>query len=131
MAFPVATGTVCQCSFGAAPSTLMVVPTGRVFVEGKPMACIMDCAIVTNIPSPFFGMCSSMANPAVATATAAASGVLTPVPCTPAIAAPWAPRSLTVLVGGKPALSNMSKLMCAFGGVISVATPSVVRVQIE
>src|SRR5262245_54209709 len=51
---------VMMCSFGMAPSTLSVIPTG-VFVEGKPAATIMDMAPVVNIPP--FGMCTSLANP--------------------------------------------------------------------
>ena len=53
-------------------------------------------------------------------------GVLTPMPCVPACAAPWAPGAPTVLVCGKPLLNNTSKCMCSWGGVISVtATPAV------
>jgi hypothetical protein len=91
---------------------------------GTPMATIMD-----NKVTPF-GMCSSMANPAVAAATAAALGVLTPQPCMPLTVAPWAPGSPTVLIGGKPALNNTSKLMCAYGGVIQMLAPTVTNVQI-
>lgn len=70
-----------------------------------------------------FGMCSNPANPLVAAATAAAMGVLTPAACIPATTAPWTPGNPTVLIGGQPALTNSSKLMCAYGGVISIGVP--------
>lgn len=116
-----------QCPFGAAPGVLTVLPTGKV-MSSAPIATIMDNKPMVNIPS--FGMCSSMTNPQVAAATAAAMGVLTPMPCIPVIAAPWAPGSPTVLVGGYPALNNSSKLMCNWGGVIQITTPSVLTIQV-
>jgi hypothetical protein len=79
----------------------------------------LQATIMDNKP-PTFAMCSSMANPSVASATAAALGVLTPMPCSPVIPAPWAPGAPTVLVGNKPLLNNTSKLICAWGGVIQI-----------
>jgi hypothetical protein len=75
-------------------------------------------------------MCTSIANPTVASATAAALGVLTPMPCVPVPAGPWAPGSPTVLIGGVPALNNTSKLICAWAGVISIINPGQVNVQV-
>jgi hypothetical protein len=49
--------------------------------------------------------------------------VLTPMPCVPATTAPWAAGAATVMVGGKPALNNTSKLMCMWGGVIQINVP--------
>lgn len=49
-------------------------------------------------------LCQSLANPTVATATAAALGVLTPMPCMPVIPTPWLPGSSTVLIHNFPAL---------------------------
>ena len=60
-----------QCSFGMAPSTLSVLPIRRVMVEGRPVAAIADIAPMVNVAP--FGMCSSLANPTVAAATAAAA----------------------------------------------------------
>lgn len=123
MAVPVTAGTLCMCSFGIAPSP--VIATGvQTLGVNMPMATIMDK------PMAPFGMCSSLANPAVASATAAALGVLTPQPCTPMLVGPWFPGSPTVLINNKPALNNSSKLMCAFAGVISVISASAVTVQI-
>ncbi len=59
----------------------------------------------------------------VAAATAAAMGVLTPMPCIPVTPAPWTPGIPAVLIGGQPALDNSSKLTCVYGGVISIQIP--------
>ena len=48
-------------------------------------------------------------------------GVLTPAPCVPLTEAPWLPGAPTVLIGGVPALDNVSVCVCAFGGCINVA----------
>ncbi|BDB30031.1 DUF4280 domain-containing protein (plasmid) [Cupriavidus sp. P-10] len=120
MGIQVNTGTTMQCSFGAAPSTLCVLPVNRV-MAGAPAANVMDNKPIVNIPP--FGSCNSMANPVVAAATAAALGALTPMPCVPVTTAPWIPGSPTVLIGGMPALQNTSKLMCAWGGVIQIVAP--------
>jgi hypothetical protein len=72
----------------------------------------------------------SLANPTVASATAAAMGVLTPMPCIPATAAPWVVGAPTVLIGGMPALDNVSKCMCSYAGVISVSFPATVKTMI-
>ena len=70
-------------------------------------------------------MCMSPANPMVAAATAAALGVLTPMPCIP-VTTPWTPGSLLVLVRNFPALDAASKCMCAYGGQISPVTTDVI-----
>lgn len=121
-------GASLNCSFGMAPSVLNVLPAARV-MSSMAVATIMDQVPMVNIMP--FGMCSSMANPTVASATAAALGVLTPMPCMPVIPAPWTPGSPTVLIGGKPALNNSSRLMCAYGGVISIANPGNTTIQVK
>lgn len=127
MALQVCMGAMMACSFGAAPSSLIVLPTNRT-MTGTPAATIMDHAPIVNIPP--FGMCSSIANPVVASATAAALGVLTPMPCVPATAAPWAPGAATVLIGNMPALDSTSKLMCNWAGVIQITNPGQTTVMI-
>src|SRR5581483_10511851 len=118
-----------QCSFGAAPGVLTVVPQGPpVMGNNLPVATIMDNVPMMNIAP--FGMCNSPSNPVVAAATAAALGVLTPMPCIPATTAPWVPGSPTVLVSNKPALNNSSKLMCMWGGVIQILNPGSTTVQV-
>lgn len=121
MAPIVTAGALIQCSLGAAPSALAVLPTARTTVGGAPVASIADMVPMVNIPT--FGVCSSLANPTVAAATSAALGVLTPMPCLPAPVGPWVPGSPTVLVGNQPALTATSKCVCAYGGVISVIVP--------
>jgi hypothetical protein len=124
----VVAGANLQCTFGAAPSALNVLPMNRVMGAGPAAANIMDNKPMLNIPP--FGMCMSMANPQVAAATAAAMGVLTPMPCLPVIPAPWMPGSPTVQIANMPALNNSSKCLCAWGGQISVLVPGQFTVQV-
>uniref|UniRef100_UPI0030B8ACE1 DUF4280 domain-containing protein n=1 Tax=Cohnella rhizosphaerae TaxID=1457232 RepID=UPI0030B8ACE1 len=120
-------GATMQCSFGAAPSVFNVLPVNRT-TTAMPIANIMDNKPFVNIMP--FGMCNSLANPLVASATAAAFGALTPMPCTPVTAAPWAPGSPTVMVGNMPALNNSSKCMCNFGGIIQFNAPGQFTIQV-
>jgi hypothetical protein len=124
----VCSGAMLQCSFGLAPSTLMVLPVNRMITSNMLAANIMDHVPMVNIMP--FGACTSIANPTVASATAAALGVLTPMPCIPVTPAPWAPGAPTVLLGNMPALDNTSKLMCTWLGVISVVNPGQFTEQI-
>ena len=127
MGIQVAVGATLQCSFGVAPSVLTVLPANRV-LTGGPAANIMDHIPLVNVLP--FGMCNCPANPMVAAATAAALGVLTPMPCIPMTSAPWMPGSATVMLGGMPALQNSSKLMCQWGGVIQILAPGQFTVMV-
>ena len=122
-------GATMQCTFGAAPSSLVVIPKGPPTLAGGPLAAnILDHVPMMNILP--FGLCSSIANPTVATATSAALGVLTPMPCIPVTPTPWAPGSPMVLINNAPALNNTSKCLCTWGGVISILNPGQVTVSI-
>ena len=118
-------GATLMCSFGLAPSTLMVLPVHQIMAT-VPAANIGDSAPMVNILP--FGACTSPANPTVAAATAAALGVLTPMPCIPVPAGPWAPGSAKVLLKAMPALDVASKAMCAWGGVIQILNPGQTKV---
>ena len=128
MPLQVCMGAMMQCSFGVAPSSLVVLPTNKVMTNNVPDANIMDHIPMVNIMP--FGMCSSPSNPTVAAATAAALGVLTPMPCIPATPAPWVAGAPTVLLGNFPSLDNVSQLMCIWGGVITFSDAGEETVQI-
>jgi hypothetical protein len=128
MAQQVNMGAMLKCSFGAAPSSLIVLPVNRTTAEGPPAANIMDHIPIANIPP--FGMCSSPSNPTVAAATAAALGVLTPMPCVPVTPAPWVPGSPTVTIGGMPALNSSSKCTCTWGGMIEITMPGTTKTNV-
>jgi hypothetical protein len=128
MAAQVTMGAMMRCSFGVAPSALVVSPENRTLSGGMPAATIMDHVPLKNILT--FGMCSSPANPVVAAATAAKLGVMTPMPCVPVTPAPWVPGAPTVTIGIFPALDNNCKCMCAWGGVINFVTPGQLTEQI-
>ena len=81
MPFHVCNGATLMCSFGMAPSTMVVLPIHRMLTSNQPAANINDHIPMTNIMP--FGMCITPSNPEVASATAAALGVLTPMPCVP------------------------------------------------
>ena len=124
----VCNGATLQCAMGMAPSTLVVLPVNRVNTGQQPDANIMDHIPLVNIMP--FGMCMTPSNPAVAAATTAALGVLTPVPCIPVTTSPWVPGAPTVILGGNPTLDNTCTLMCMWGGVIEVVSPGEVTVSV-
>lgn len=127
MSFFVCAGAMLSCSFGMAPSSLMVTPENKV-ISSMPLATIMDNVPMKNIMP--FGMCSSLTNPTVSAATSAALGVLTPMPCVPAITAPWVMVGTpTVLIGNYPALNQNCKLTCIYGGIIQITNPGTMNIQ--
>jgi hypothetical protein len=113
-------GAMMQCTFGLAPSSLVVLPKNKTFTQMVPDANIMDHVPMVNIMP--FGACVSIANPTTAAATSAALGVLTPTPCMPNTPAPWVPGAPNVLLGMFPTLDDTSQLMCVWAGVISFIT---------
>lgn len=121
MGFCVCGGAMMMCSFGAAPSTLMVLPEKRV-VTSMPIATIEDSKPMENIMP--FGMCTSPSNPQVAAAMGS------PMPCMPVTVAPWAPGAPTVLIGGTPALNQSSTLTCNWGGVIQITSPGTTTIEV-
>jgi hypothetical protein len=126
MAMQVVTGAMMTCSFGVAPAVLNATPTG-VMVSDMPAATIMDFVPMENIPT--FGMCNTPSNPEVASATAAALGVLTPMPCVPVTTTPWTPGAVSVTINGQPALTNECTCTCMWGGMITITDPGQFAVQ--
>ena len=123
-------GAILQCSFGIAPSSLLVIPKGTpVLASIMPAATIMDFAPIVNILP--FGMCSSLANPMVIAATTAALGVLTPMPCIPVTVGPWKPGAMKVKINNFPALPSTAICNCAWGGIIKVTSPGQFKVNIQ
>lgn len=124
----VVNGALLQCSFGNAPSSLGVL--GPIVKAGGAFAANnMDNKPMANVKP--FGMCSSMANPTVASATSAALGVLTPQPCLPVTSAPWTPGKPKVKVRKMPAVDDACTLNCNWGGVIQVKNAGQVIVTIK
>jgi hypothetical protein len=129
MAIAVCTGASMMCTFGVAPASLVALPTGQLMTPAVPSANSLTFAPVANIPP--FGACSSLANPTVASATAAALGVLTPMPCVPMTTTPWIPGPTTTINGAAPAVDISCKLMCMWGGTISVLSPGQTAVIVQ
>lgn len=117
MAKHVCSNAILMCSMGMAPSVFTALPK-TVKTSNQDAGNVMDFLPGANIKP--FGMCQSLANPAVAGATAAAMGALTPMPCTYVPTGPWKPGAPTVKVAGMLALNDSSMLNCAFAGVITI-----------
>jgi hypothetical protein len=121
----VVTGASLQCTMGTTPATFTA-SGGR--VSGTAPAGVITDVGPAAIAS--FGMCQSPANPQVASATAAASGVLTPQPCQPALS-PWTPGSAHMTIGGTPALDASSQCICSWAGTVSVTAAGQTQVTVE
>lgn len=114
-------GAKLECSEGLSPSALTVLPANGTDADEAPAATVMDFQPMANIAP--FGMCKTLANPQVASATAAAKGVLTPMPCIPVIAAPWSPGASLVTIAEHNALTGDSTCRCAWTGSIRITDP--------
>lgn len=128
----VSAGAMISCSMAMPPTQvpLATMPKSTPVNVGTPAASADDYIPLTNIPS--FGMCGSMANPAVAAATAAKSGAFTPAPCSPAVSTPWTPGAPQIKVGGQPVLHQGCQATCAWGGLITISSPgNAGRVQVS
>jgi hypothetical protein len=117
----VVSGAQLMCAMGVAPVPMTSLPVSGVLCGGMPVTSVSDVVPMINVPS--FGMCMSPVNPEVVTATAAAMGVLTPMPCVPVLSEPWTPGSPTVLVAGAPVVTEISTCSCMWGGQITVVSP--------
>lgn len=126
---PVVAGALLQCAMGTVPTPMTVLPIARVMVEGRPVARITDTVPGLNIVP--FGLCRSPANPMVAAATAAALGVLTPMPCWPVPVGTWISPAPRTVVGGVPVLASGGTCVCAYGGTMSVQMPGALRSQVS
>ena len=108
----------CDQAIPTGPAKLSVLPTNKTQGENQAAATVQDFAPMVNIPA--LGMCKTQSNPAVAAATAAAMGTLTPQPCIPVTTGPWSPGSSKVTIKDFAALTDDSKCSCAWGGSITV-----------
>ncbi len=121
----VCTGATLQCSFGTTPATFAA--SGVQASAGSPAGVVTDVA-AENVPP--FGMCMSLSNPQVASATSAAAGTLTPQPCQPVLS-PWSPGSAKVTIDEVGALDDSSQCNCTWGGVITVSAAGQTSVSVQ
>lgn len=110
-------GATLKCPKGDSSPKLNILPIKQVFLNDQAIAVKSDMKPMVNIMP--FGMCSSLANPTVAAATAANRGNLKKMPCIPAISAPWN-NLINCFLVGEAVPCNKSTLMCNYGGKISI-----------
>jgi hypothetical protein len=107
-------GELAYCQFGTSPAPIHA--SGHV-----PIATASDFVPFENIHP--FGVCMCPGNPQVAAATSAAMGVLTPMPCVPAVSEQWQVGDSQVWVAGVRALDYHSSVRCRWGGLIQIGNP--------
>ncbi len=118
----IAMDSMMQCTFGTATSKLVVEPKALVNSETMPAATIMDHKSGSNIPG--FGLCISIANPAVLAAKM-------PMPCIPVTNSPWKPGAIGITIKNKVALDSKSTCACAWAGTIKFTKPNSVKTKIS
>ena len=116
----VCSGAMMRCTMGTSLAQLTVLPIRTVYLTGQPQANISDHQTMVNLAP--FGLCRSLGFPPTASATAAAHGHLTPMPCMHNTPAPWMGGKMDDLIKGQPALLKTSTCQCMWGGTISLVT---------
>lgn len=117
MGAAIVSGAAIVCTMGKGPGVLKATSQKVLRAEKKPVAVIKDTEPMMNIGA--CGLCTSMQNPMVSQATAAALGVLTPQPCIPATQGSWSGGG-KLLAGKIPCLTMESTLSCFYGGSITI-----------
>ena len=120
-------GAALRCSQGSSSSTLTVLPSVQIEGDDVPMATVMDFVPLLNVAP--CGMCRSPSNPQVASATAAAQRVLTPMPCLPVLTSPWSPGSPDVTLNEFAALTKDAQVACAWGGTLEITNPGTTTLE--
>ncbi len=128
MPMQVCMGASMMCTFGMAPSSLVVLPTNKVFTDMVPDANIMDHIPMTNIMP--FGMCMSPSNPRSPPRLPRRWACSLPCPAFRQRPRRGLRARRTVLLGNMPTLDNVSELMCMWGGVITFVTPGEMTVMV-
>jgi hypothetical protein len=106
------------CNKGTLPSALVIADPRRPKIGDAAIALVGDH--VPNVNVMPFGMCSSLQNPAVQTATTAAQGTLTPMACIPVLTDPWSPGIEDERIGDVKILDDGSTCRCKWNGTIEV-----------
>ena len=114
-------GATIACPFATGTSTIVSGSKTNVTTGGGIVLTMTDCQVGTNIVP--FPACTNMSNPAVAAATSAALGVLTPSTCAPVIAGTWTSEKTNVNIGGSCVLTQSCQLQCGYGGTITITSP--------
>jgi hypothetical protein len=114
-------GAILTCSKGTQPSHLGILPDIENLLAGRPTFA-KHTDTTPNVNLRPFGLCTSMANPAVGVSYAASVGALSPVPCTPVPITPWLPA---------PSTTMGCSVLCAFAGVIKCIAPAAAMVEAQ
>ncbi len=128
MSFAVTSGSFAECTCGTTPAELLADFDTGATADGSIVLTIDMIVAEVNIGS--FGDCDSLLNPEVSTATAAAEGVLTPMPCVPVVVDSWTPGSLTASETGVGYVNDTSICTCSYGGEISIVDALGVTMEI-
>ena len=128
MSFAVTTGSTAEYTCGTTPAEL-IADFDTLATAGGSIVLTIDM-IVAEVNIPSFGDCDSLLNPEVSTATAAADGVLTPMPCVPVVVDSWTPGSLLSNEVGIAYVNDESICTCSYGGEISIVDALGIEMEI-
>ena len=116
-------GAMVMCPMGKTPVPLVVIPEGAIVTATTPAATIMDFVPLGEHRHirvvQLSGQPRGHRGPGV------------PVPCVPAIVAPWVPGAPTVLINGMPALTSDSICECILSGGAPITIDFAGQVTVE
>lgn len=118
--FACAEKSQCRCTFSVLPADLTPIMQKTIAGKDGPMLTVNDKIPFVNIPP--MGICLSPENPIF-------KATKIPPPCTPLVSGSWIPGSAAIMTSLGPVLTNNSKVVCAFKGVIQITKPADTKVM--